>query len=105
MVEKAPFLNAAYSAYHHRGLPAEDQELTRVGPDTPCGKYLRRFWQPVVLSNEQQDLPRRLRIFGEDLVVFRDKSGAVGLLEPYCPHRGTSLEYGLIADKGIRSVR
>ncbi len=102
MVERAPFLNAAYSAYHHRGLPAEDTELTRVGPDTPCGEYLRRFWQPVILASELGDLPRRLRILGEDLIVFRDKSGAIGLLEPYCPHRGTSLEYGLIADKGIR---
>jgi nitrite reductase/ring-hydroxylating ferredoxin subunit len=102
MVERAPFLNAAYSAYHHRGLPAEDQELTRVGPDTPCGEYLRRFWQPVILASELQDLPRRLRILGEDLIAFRDKSGAIGLVEPYCPHRGTSLEYGLIAENGIR---
>jgi phenylpropionate dioxygenase-like ring-hydroxylating dioxygenase large terminal subunit len=102
MAERAPFLNSAYSAYHHRGLPAEDQELTRVGPDTPCGEYLRRFWQPVILATELNDLPRRVRILGEDLVAFRDKSGAIGLLEPYCPHRGTSLEYGLIADKGIR---
>ena len=47
MVERAPFLNAAYSAYHHRGMPAEDEEMTRVGPDTPGGEYLRRFWQPV----------------------------------------------------------
>jgi nitrite reductase/ring-hydroxylating ferredoxin subunit len=102
MVERAPFLNAAYSAYHHRGLPADDEELTRVGPDTPCGEYLRRFWQPVILASELNDLPRRLRILGEDLVAFRDKSGAIGLLEPYCPHRGTSLEFGLIGDKGIR---
>ncbi len=78
------------------------RRLTRVGPDTPCGEYLRRFWQPVILASELGDLPRRLRILGEDLVAFRDKSGAIGLLEPYCPHRGTSLEYGLIDDKGIR---
>ncbi len=102
MVERAPFLNAAYSAYNHRGLPAEDEEMTRVGPDTPCGEYLRRFWQPIILANELGDLPKRLRILGEDLVVFRDKSGAIGLLELHCPHRGTSLEYGLIGDKGIR---
>ena len=102
MAERAPFLNAAYSAYHHRGLPEEDQELTRVGPGTPCGEYLRRFWQPVILASELGDLPRRVRILGEDLVAFRDRSGEIGLLEPYCPHRGTSLEFGLIADKGIR---
>ena len=102
MSERAPFLNRAYSAYHHRERPAEDEELTRVGPGTPCGEYLRRFWQPVILANELGELPRRLRILGEDLVAFRDKSGAIGLLELHCPHRGTSLEFGLIADKGIR---
>ena len=102
MAERAPFLSAAYRAYHHRERPADDEELTRVGPGTPCGEYLRRFWQPVVLSEELRDLPRRLRIMGEDLVAFRDRSGAVGLLELHCPHRGTSLEFGLISDKGIR---
>ena len=102
MSERAPFLNTAYSAYHHRERPAEDEELSRVGPGTPCGEYLRRFWQPVVLSEHLGDLPKRLRILGEDLVAFRDKSGAVGLLELHCPHRGTSLEFGLVGEKGIR---
>ena len=102
MAERAPFLNAAYGAYHHRERPADDEELTRVGPGTPCGEYLRRFWQPVILSEELRDLPRRLRIMGEDLVAFRDRRGAVGLLELHCPHRGTSLEFGLVSDKGIR---
>jgi len=102
MVERAPFLNTPYSAYLHRERPGEDEELTRVGPGTPCGEYLRRFWQPIIRSSELTDLPQRLRILGEDLVVFRDKRGAIGLLELYCPHRGTSLEFGLIGEKGIR---
>lgn len=102
MATRAPFLNRTYSAYHHRERPEADEELTRVEPETPCGEYLRRFWQPVIRSQELRDLPRRVRILGEDLVAFRDRSGAVGLLELYCPHRGTSLEFGLISDKGIR---
>jgi nitrite reductase/ring-hydroxylating ferredoxin subunit len=102
MAVRAPFLNAGYSAYHHRERPNEDEELTRVGPGTPGGEYLRRFWQPIVVSEELRELPRRLRIMGEDLVAFRDRSGAVGLLELHCPHRGTSLEFGLISEKGIR---
>ena len=102
MADRAPFLSMTYGAYHHRERPPADPELTRVGPGTPCGEYLRRFWQPVILSDELRDLPRRLRIMGEDLVAFRDRSGAVGLLELHCPHRGTSLEFGLISDKGIR---
>ena len=102
MADKVPFLSKPYSAYHQRDMPREDEELTRVGPGTPGGEYLRRFWQPILLSHELKDLPRRIRILGEDLVAFRDKSGAAGLLEPYCAHRGVSLEFGLIADKGIR---
>ncbi len=102
MPERVAFLNKAYSAYHHRGLPPADEELTRVGPGTPGGEYLRRFWQPVVLTSELGELPKRLRILGEDLVAFRDKSGAAGLLELHCPHRGTSLEFGLIGETGIR---
>src|SRR6516165_4560641 len=102
MLKRPPFLNTAYGAYHHRDRPPADKELTRVGPGTPCGEYLRRFWQPVILSEELGDLPRRLRILGEDLVAFRDRGGAVGLLELHCPHRGTSLEFGLISERGIR---
>ena len=102
MVARAPFLKARYGGYFHRDIPDEDEQLTHVGPNTPCGEYLRRFWQPVCFSDELKDLPLRLRIMAEDLVAFRDRSGAVGLLELHCPHRGTSLEFGLIDDKGIR---
>jgi phenylpropionate dioxygenase-like ring-hydroxylating dioxygenase large terminal subunit len=102
MAARAPFLNQKFSAYHHRARPPQDEELTRVGPGTPCGEYLRRFWQPVILASELGALPRRVRILGEDLVAFRDKSGAIGLVEIHCPHRGTSLEFGLIAEHGIR---
>jgi phenylpropionate dioxygenase-like ring-hydroxylating dioxygenase large terminal subunit len=102
MADRVSFLSTPYSAYHSRGMPQVDEELARVGPGTPAGEYFRRFWQPVLLSQELQELPRRMRILGEELVAFRDRSGAVGLLEPYCAHRGVSLEFGLIADKGIR---
>ncbi|MGH8055994.1 MAG: Rieske 2Fe-2S domain-containing protein, partial [Candidatus Entotheonellia bacterium] len=102
MATRAPFLTQPYGAYYHRDVPDEDEELTHVGPGTPCGEYLRRFWQPVALSKNVQERPLRVRILGEDLVVFRDKSGQVGCLELHCPHRGTSLEFGLIAEKGIR---
>ena len=102
MAVRAPFLKTRYGGYFHREIPEEDGDLTHVGPDTPCGEYLRRFWQPVCFSDELKDLPLRLKIMGEDLAAFRDRSGAAGLLELHCPHRGTSLEFGLIGDKGIR---
>ncbi len=102
MDTRAPFLKTRYGGYLHRQVPGEDAELSHVGPDTPCGEYMRRFWQPVCFSDELTDLPLRVRMFGEDLVAFRDGSGAVGLLELHCPHRGTSLEFGLVGAKGIR---
>src|SRR6202048_3074024 len=60
MAERAPFLSTAHGAYHHRERPADDEELTRVGPGTPCGEYLRRFWEPVVLSGGVWHLARPL---------------------------------------------
>ena len=102
MATRAPFMDKAYSGYYHRDVPKENEELTHVGPNTPCGEYLRRFWQPVAYSDELTDLPKKLRILGEDLVIYRDFNGDVGLLELHCAHRGTSLEYGLVSQCGIR---
>jgi phenylpropionate dioxygenase-like ring-hydroxylating dioxygenase large terminal subunit len=102
MATRAPFLKTKFGGYLHRAVPNEDAELTHVGPDTACGEYMRRFWQPICFSDELRDLPHRVKILGEDLVAFRDGSGAVGLLELHCPHRGTSLEFGLVGPKGIR---
>ena len=102
MATRASFLKTRYGGYFHRAVPEEDSELTHVGPNTPGGEYLRRFWQPVCYSDELKDLPHKVRLLGEDLVAFRDQSGEVGLLELHCPHRGTSLEFGLVGQKGIR---
>ena len=92
----------AYQGYFRRDVPGEDPELTRVGPGTPMGEYLRRFWQPVSLSQDLTDLPKAIRIMGEDLVAFRDRSGQVGVLHRHCSHRGTSLEYGIVSEQGLR---
>lgn len=91
-----------YTGYHQRQVPAEDPELTHVGPGTPCGEYMRRYWQPVAMSQEVRDLPVPVRILAEDLVVFRDKQGDLGLLHRHCAHRGASLEFGIIMDCGIK---
>jgi len=92
----------SYSAYYNRDIPSEDAVLTHVGPGKPAGELLRRYWQPIAYSRELKGLPIRRRIMGEDLVVFRDGRGKVGLLELHCSHRGTSLEYGRIEERGIR---
>src|SRR5437899_6739606 len=91
-----------YSGYYRRDVPSPDLELTHTGPGTPGGEYLRRFWQPICFTDELRDLPVRIRVLGEDLVAFRDFRGAVGLLELHCPHRGTSLEFGLVSERGLR---
>lgn len=79
--------------------------ITRVGPGTPMGEVFRRFWLPAVLSSEieQPDgAPVRIRILGEDLIAFRDSSGAVGIIEAFCSHRLASLFFGRNEDCGIR---
>ena len=71
----------------------ENEMLTRVGPGTPAGELLRRYWLPVGVASElSAEAPTQIvRILGETLVLFRDKSGRVGLLEDRCSHRGASL--------------
>ena len=96
------FLKQRYGGYFHRDIPHEDAELTHVRPGTPGGEYLRRFWQPVCFSDDLKDMPLKVRMLGENLVAYRDKRGTVGLLELHCPHRGTSLEFGLVGEDGIR---
>lgn len=89
------------SAYG-RKVGQADPVLSQVGAGTPCGEYLRRFWHPVALSSDATVQPKKLRILGEDLVLFRDGLGRAGLLYPHCMHRGTSLYYGKVEDQGIR---
>jgi phenylpropionate dioxygenase-like ring-hydroxylating dioxygenase large terminal subunit len=83
-------------------VPAENAELTHVTAGTPMGEVLRRYWQPVCLSSDIDELPKKVQILGEELVAFRDGKGRVGVLDLHCAHRGTSLEYGRIEAKGIR---
>ena len=79
-----------------------DAELTEVGPGTPCGEFMRRYWHPIELSAKVGTRPLKVRILGEDLILFRDGKGRCGLLTPRCAHRGTSLYYGKVDDNGIR---
>lgn len=92
--------NAAYFLREERMSDVPD--YAQVGPGTLGGEYLRRFWHPIELSSEVQDLPKRIKVLGEDLVLFRAKTGEVGLVRPHCPHRGASLEFGIPDQGGIR---
>jgi 5,5'-dehydrodivanillate O-demethylase len=80
----------------------ENDMLTQVGPGKPAGEMLRRYWQPIGFANELQGKPKRKRILGEDVVLFRDEFGKFGVLALRCMHRGTSLEFGHIENGGLR---
>lgn len=99
---RLPRVKRRYGAYYRPVSVPVDEELTRVARGTAGGEYLRRSWQPVCLSSEIGELPKTVRMLGENLVVFRARGGEVGLLERYCSHRGASLEYGLPTEQGIR---
>jgi len=86
-------------------LSREDNELlTRVGPGTPCGELLRRYWMPVCAAADITDArpKKRIRVMGENLVLFRDGKGRYGLLPEQCPHRNASLYYGFVEEDGLR---
>ena len=91
-----------YFARDAQKSPPDDLEILRTGPDTPMGEYMRRRWQPVCLSQELTDVPKAIRIMHEDLVAFRDRGGRIGVLHRKCAHRGASLEFGIVSQRGIR---
>src|SRR5436190_16593143 len=85
----------------------ENDLLTQTAKGMPMGDFFRRYWIPVVLSEQipEPDCPPvQVRILGEDLVAFRDSHGRIGLLDEHCSHRGTSLFYGRNEDGGLRCI-
>jgi phthalate 4,5-dioxygenase oxygenase subunit len=86
-------------------ISAEQNEfITRVGSGTPAGKLLRRYWQPVALSDELAGTRplKPVKLMGQDFVLFRDEDGALGMLDRDCPHRGADLAFGRLEDGGLR---
>lgn len=80
-----------------------NDRLTQVGPGTPMGNLLRRYWYPVAALPELEREPvLPVRLLGEDLVLFRSEAGELGLVAPRCAHRGLSLAYGIPQDNGLR---
>ena len=81
----------------------ENQLLTQVGPGTPMGELLRRYWMPVAATADLDDNPvKPVRLMGENLVLYRNGRGTYGLLARQCPHRRADLSYGLIEERGLR---
>ena len=83
----------------------ENELLTRVGPGTGCGDLMRRYWHPIAASQELDTSPFRtkeVRLMGEDLVLYRDRSGRLGLIDRWCSHRRVNLAYGVVEEDGLR---
>jgi 5,5'-dehydrodivanillate O-demethylase len=82
----------------------QNDRLTRVGPGTPMGELMRRYWHPIAGSAEvdEENPTKEVRLLGEDLVLFRSTKGVLGLVEPSCPHRKANLSYGVPEPEGIR---
>src|SRR5579864_7499601 len=86
---------------------ADNEILTRVGPGTMMGDLMRQYWTPALKSDElpQPDCPpTRLRLLSENLIGFRATSGAVGIIQNACPHRGASMFFGRNEEEGLRCV-
>src|SRR5687767_10774963 len=81
----------------------DNQRLTAVGPGTPMGELLRRYWMPIAAVGELEDVPTKaVRLLGEDLVLFKDLSGRYGLIDRQCPHRCADLSHGMVEESGLR---
>ena len=82
----------------------ENEMMTRVGRGTPAGEMLRRYWWPIGFTEEitPKSRPNKIKLLGEEFVLFRSGAGEVGLLALHCCHRGASLQYGRVEEQGIR---
>jgi 5,5'-dehydrodivanillate O-demethylase len=80
-----------------------NERLTQVGPGTPCGELMRRYWIPIGPSAQLLENPvRKVRFLGEDLVLYRNTSGTYGLIGDRCLHRRVDLQFGIPDERGLR---
>ena len=81
----------------------QNDRYTRVGPGTPCGELMRRYWHPVAAAAQMKDkFTMQVRILGEDLILYKDRGGVYGLIDPFCLHRRMNMIYGIPEDRGLR---
>src|SRR5688572_7185850 len=80
----------------------QNELLTQTAADTPGGQFLRRYWWPIAISEHLKDKPTLIRILSENLVLFRNGSGELGLLAAACSHRRANLCFGYADGAGLR---
>jgi phthalate 4,5-dioxygenase oxygenase subunit len=101
----AMHVSVSHPSMEHPMISAEQNDfITRVGPGTPAGKMLRRYWQPMALLDELAGPRpvRPVRTMGQHFVLFRDENGQLGMLDRDCPHRGADLAFGRLEHGGMR---
>ena len=101
-MENHDFKREDFRGYKQSVVPKIDEVLARTNSKTSCGEYLRRYWHPVALTSEVSEIPKEIRILGEDLVIFKTTKGSYGLVHKACPHRRASMGYGKTENDGIR---
>jgi 5,5'-dehydrodivanillate O-demethylase len=85
-------------------LTAEvNDRYTKVGPGTPTGELMRRYWHPIAAATQMKDkATKKVRLLGKDLILYKDRSGDFGLIEPHCAHRRMNMIYGIPEEHGLR---
>ena len=101
-MNKSNFKPKDFRGYKQTIKPEYDKNLSLTDPNTSCGEYLRRYWHPVSLSSEVSEVPKEIKILGEDLIIFKTTENQMGLVHKNCPHRRASLIYGKTEKNGIR---
>ena len=82
---------------------SKNKLLTGVGPATPMGGLLRRYWMPIAAVSEfETQSIKPIRLLGEDLTLYKDMSGTLGLIGRHCPHRCADMSYGFVEPCGLR---
>ena len=81
----------------------QNEQLTQVGPGTPMGDLLRRYWYPIAFERDLAEWPiKKVRLLGEDFALWKTPQGGYGIMQERCPHRHASMVYGVVEEEGLR---
>jgi phenylpropionate dioxygenase-like ring-hydroxylating dioxygenase large terminal subunit len=61
---------------------------------------LRRYWHPTIRASDLREIPLRVRVLGEELVLWRTGETIV-CMQDLCIHRGSALSLGWVEEEKI----
>ena len=101
--EPAPVRDIPEGTAYGRPPQHPDPALTQVGPGTPMGELMRRYWYPVAFERELDEWPiKKVRLLGENFAMWKKPKGGYGIMQEHCPHRRASMVYGVVEEEGLR---